>query len=36
LLRQVGIDMKTQAPYQSLIGRLNRQLDELKAQLDQK
>ena len=36
MLRQVVIDMTTLAPYQTLIRRLNRRLDELEAQLDQR
>jgi oligoendopeptidase F len=36
LLRQVGIDMATRAPYEMLFRRLNRQLDQLENQLDQR
>jgi oligoendopeptidase F len=36
MLQQVGIDMATTEPYQALINRMNRQLDELEHLLDQK
>ena len=36
MLKEVGIDMTKPEPYQALIRRMNRQLDELEAQLDQK
>lgn len=36
LLRQGGIDMATRAPYEMLFRRLNRQLDQIENQLDQK
>jgi oligoendopeptidase F len=35
LLRRVGIDMATRAPYEMLFRRLNRQLDQLENQLGQ-
>jgi len=36
MLKEVGIDMTKPEPYQALIRRTNRQLDELEAQLDPK
>ncbi len=36
MLQQVGIDMATTEPYQALVNRMNRQLDELEHLLDQK
>jgi oligoendopeptidase F len=36
MLKEVGIDITKPEPYQALIRRMNRQLDELEAQLDQK
>ena len=36
MLKEVGIDMTKPDPYQALIRRMKRQLEELEAQLDQK